>query len=387
MRIISTNLLLAPLLLLLTAACTDHHPVAPAQETSFHHRPGHGAGGGGEVGKDGHEIVNLGTLGGSTGSAWAGNLAGLVVGGSSTADGESRPFVWTEAGGMGTRDHLKAAGDINEKNKVVGRQFVYDLDTDIVLSLPGVPEHTSHRGLALNDDGWVAGTSWRNLESGGSIWRTLVWIPQGDGSYGEPMELDCPEAQYWMDINRRGDVIANDCRGQGSPPQLWIRTGDGYDPPVVLGTLGGLTKAMAIDDRGRVAGWADGSQARKRMAVLWHPNDYSAPIELGEVSIVVDMSNENQVVGYRNSGDGGATGVVWTVDESGHAAALQQLPGLSGYPRSIPRGMTDDGWVVGQVFDDHSQSTAVIWRPLAGGNDGDGDDDCNPHPRTGVCRN
>ena len=216
----------------------------------------------------------------------------------------------------------------------------------------------------------------------------MVWIPDADGGYGEPYDLQCPDMQVHMDINQRGDVVANGCAGSGSPPYLWIWNGAGYDAPIALGTLGGFTYAISMDDRGRVAGYSTTSGGRsERRAVLWHPDDYGAPIDLGSTSFVFvqDMSNGNQVVGYQST-KSRDTAVVWTVDDAGNTIAFQELPGVSGYEKAHALGITDEGWIVGQVAND-SESMAVLWRPLEdGGGNGEGgdegeDDDCDPHPR------
>ena len=44
--------------------------------------------------------VELGRLGGKSGKAIAINASGQVVGDSSTADGATHAFIWTQAGGM-----------------------------------------------------------------------------------------------------------------------------------------------------------------------------------------------------------------------------------------------------------------------------------------------
>jgi hypothetical protein len=380
MRTLIPPLLLAPLLLLATA-CEDQLLVTPPEEASFHHRPGHPGGGDGSVEKGNYEVILLGTLGGSWSSAWSGNRAG-VVGNSQRSDGDERAFVWTESEGMVGLDDVGGARDLNEGGTLSGFSFwqggfVYDLLTETLTPLPPLPGHTSSNGIAINDDGWVGGRSSGTLDSGGGDWQTVVWIPDADGGYAEPYDLKCPDMQIHMDINQRGDVVANGCEGSGSPPYLWIWNGAGYDAPIALGTLGGFTYAVSLDDRGRVAGFSTTSGGRsERRAVLWHPDDYGAPIDLGSTSFVEDMSNVNQVVGYQSTRSGD-TAVIWTVDDAGNAIAFHELPSVSGYPRAIPRGITDEGWVVGQVRND-SEGMAVVWRPLE---DDDGDNDCDPHLR------
>jgi hypothetical protein len=373
-------LLLTPLFLLV-AGCNDHHLLTPPEDASFHHQPGHGGGGGKDSGAQGnYEVILLGT----SSTAWAGNRAGVVVGTSQGPDGEIA-FVWTESEGIVELEYVGGARDVNEGGTLSGFSFwqggfVYDIPTSVLTLLPPLPGHTSTNGIAINDDGWVGGRSAGTLDSGASDWQTVVWIPEADGGYAEPYDLQCPDMQVHMDINQRGDVVANGCAGTWSPPYVWIWNGEGYDAPIALGTLGGFTYAVSMDDRGRVVGWSNTSQGTsERRAVLWHPDDYSAPIDLGSTAFVFvqDMSNGNQVVGYQSTRSRD-TAVVWTVDDAGNTIAFHELPGVSGYDKAHALGITDEGWIVGRVFND-SESMAAVWRPLE--DDGGSDDDCRPHPR------
>ena len=386
MRTRLSALLLAPLFLLM-AGCNDHLVLTPSEDASFHHRPGHGGGGDGDGGAEGsYEVILLGT----SGSAWAGNRAGVVVG-EWSPDGQLGAFVWTEAEGVLELEDVGGARDLNEGGTLTGFSFsqggfVYDLPTSALTLLPPLPGHTSTNGIAINDDGWVGGRSSGTLDSGASDWQTVVWIPDADGGYGAPYDLQCPAMQLWMDVNQGGDVVANGCAGSSwSPPHLWIWNGEGYDAPIALGTLGGSgsTYAISMDDRGRVAGFSTTSgSTSERRAVLWHPDDYGTPIDLGSADLVTDMSNGNQVVGYRSARSGDIV-VIWTVDDAGNVIAVQELPSVSGYKDAHSLGITDEGWIVGRAMSS-SETMAVVWRPLEDGGDGgdeDEDGDCDPHPR------
>lgn len=352
-------LLLTPLFLL-AVGCTDQLVVDAVQEPTVQ-EPSVG----GEVDYD---MVTLGTLGGSSNGAWAINNGAFVVGSAKNSEGQTRAFVWTEADGM--RDLLGSehepynqARHVNHGGQVAGvssldRGFVYDLVTDQVVWLVGLPDHTTTQAIAINGDGVVVGRSAIELESGETEWRTVVWIPVADGSYSEPIDLDCPAMQLYSAINRHGDVVANQCGGRS--PYLWIRSGDGYATPVVLGTLGGRsTYATGINDHGRVAGWSTAPDG-VRKAVLWHPDDYTTPIALGDAFMVLAINNQNEIVGERSARNRRAA-VLWTVDDAGGLVAVQELPVPRGYREALARGINDDGWIVGSIWDD-SGSTAVLWR-------------------------
>jgi uncharacterized membrane protein len=355
-------------LFLLAAGCGDQRVVEP-QDASFNHSPGH-KGGGGSDGGAAYQVVTLGTLGGSSSSAWAINIAAVVVGEARNAEGQSRGFVWTEAEGM--RDLFGSAYEpwnqarhINERGEVAGLStgsdgFVYDLGTGQVAWLPALPQHTTSQAIAINVHGMVVGRSGVTLESGQGEWRTVLWIPAADGSYGEPLDLACPAMQLYSAINREGDFVASECRGPYSPPYLY-RSADGFQNPITLGTLGGyFTRATGIDDDGKITGTSTLPSGERR-AVVWHPADYGAPIDLGAAYSVRGMNNQNRIVGERVV-KRKQVAVVWTVDDAGRLVAVQELPIPRGYSDSSANGINDENWVVGALTA-NSTPTAALWRP------------------------
>jgi probable HAF family extracellular repeat protein len=192
---------------LLAAGCTDNLITEPAS-ASFDHSPGHGTRGGNKGGDDSgtaYAVSLLGTLGGSTSLALAINNGAFVVGEAANAAGQTRAFVWTESEGM--RDllgsgHAPSSGarHINQAGKVTGLSrdhsaassfgFVHDLATSHSTWLPPLPGHTTTQGIAINTDGIVVGRS-----AAGTQWRTVAWVPAPDGSYSDPIDLDCPAMQ------------------------------------------------------------------------------------------------------------------------------------------------------------------------------------------------
>jgi probable HAF family extracellular repeat protein len=356
-------------LLLLVAGCSEERVLEP-QDASFNHAPGHGKGKGDGDGPA-YDVVTLGTLGGSS-QAWAINNAAVVVGDARNAEGQTRAFVWTESAGM--RDLLGAsyepfnqARHINEGGQVAGLStfedgFVYDLATQQVTWLPPLPDHTGTQAIAINAAGVVVGRSMGPTAAGTTDWRTVVWTATTPAGYVEPLDLDCPVMQIYTAVNVRGDIVANECRGTRSPPFLWIRDGDGYNAPLALGTLGGsgTTHATGIDDRGRASGWSTAPGGARR-AVLWHPDDYARPIDLGDAALVLGMNNSNGIIGERSTRNG-RTAVLWIVDDAGSLVATRELPKADGYSDSGAKGINDEGWIVGEARNNKG-SAAVLWRP------------------------
>jgi probable HAF family extracellular repeat protein len=371
MRTRNAALLLGSLLLIATG-CNDRilEPAGP----SFHHAPGHAGSGGGKGGDGGeaYHVVTLGTLGGSNSNAWALNGAGVVVGDSRNADGQGRAFVWTESEGM--RDLLGSAHDarstalgVSDAGKVTGMMghedgqgFVFDLATQQVAWLPGLPGHTGTLAWTSNTDGLVVGRSVGTFESGETDWQAVVWIPAADGGYGVPIELGCPTNPIYPAINAAGSLVLNECRGSLSLPRMWARSGDGYGSPVTLGTLGGWAMATAIDDRGRIAGYSTTPSGARR-AVIWHPDDYATPIDLGDAVLVIGMNNRNEIVGDR-SVKNRRTAAVWTVDDAGNLVTVHNLPAPDGYRETFASGINDEGWIAGSAQSNNGR-IAVLWRP------------------------
>jgi probable HAF family extracellular repeat protein len=368
MRNLVVALLLGPMFLL-PAGCADSLVVEP-EGPSFNHAPGHKKGGGGDDAA--YATVILGTLGGTWGKALAINDGAFVVGEAANTAGQTRGFVWTESEGMRDllgSDHeaFNQARHINQTGKVAGLSegsagFVYDLATRQVTWLPPLPDHTGTQAIAINGAGIVVGRSVVRLESGAPDWRTVVWVPAADGSYGAPLDLDCPAMQLYAAVNEHGSFVANECRGTFSAPRLWIRDGNAYASPVVLGTLGGsgTTMATGIDDRGRIAGWSVAPSGARR-AVLWLPHDYSAPLDLGDAAAVLAMNNQNGIVGEKIIKKR-RTAVLWMVDDGGKLTATKEFPASDGYTESTAHGINDDGWIVGSLSG-RSNGTAVLWRP------------------------
>jgi probable HAF family extracellular repeat protein len=373
MRIRIAALALVPLCLL-TTGCSDQLVLAP-EDASFKKPAGPGGGGGG--GGDGgggvaYEIVTLGTLGGSSGRALAINHARYVVGETTNAEGEWRGFVWTEADGMrdlfgSAHEEFTGARHINQRGEVAGHSraatgFVYDLGTGQVVWLPALPGQTTSQAIAINGIGIVVGRSGATMESGEPDWRTVVWIPAADGSYGEPLDLACPAMQLYSAINRHGDFVVSECLGWRYSPAYLFRSDDGFESPIELGTLGGwYTMATGIDDDGKVAGWSTTPSGQRR-AVVWHPADYSTPIDLGDADSVLGMNNGNRIVGARSSGKNSRVAVIWTVDDAGTLINVQELATPGGFNNAIASGINDENWVVGEASK-RSGSAAFLWRP------------------------
>ena len=240
-------------------------------------------------------IVDLGTLGGKSTTAYGMNNLGQVVGISDTAQAESHAFLW-EAGQMTdlsvARDaNLTVAYGINDAGQVAGvftnpdrdphgtlrainnagelagdlpaaagsspKAFSWNAGKVIDLGTLGGSE--SH-ARAVNDSGQVAGFA--NLEGNGAIHAFLY---SGSGL----TDLGTLGGQNSMafSIDAAGEVAgASEISGSGVRHAFLYRGGAMLD----LGTLGGTeSHADGINDSGWIVGWSYVASGEQH-AFLWH---------------------------------------------------------------------------------------------------------------------
>jgi probable HAF family extracellular repeat protein len=135
-------------------------------------------------------MQDLGTLGGATGAALSINDAGDIVGGDSLADGSGRSFLWrhgvmTDLGTVGTSAGSVALG-INSRRQIVGTLFDNNGNesggflwedggpmVDLSTLIPPNPDLQLDHGFQINDRGEIAV---RGVFSNGDI-HSFVLIP------------------------------------------------------------------------------------------------------------------------------------------------------------------------------------------------------------------
>jgi hypothetical protein len=314
---------------------------------------------------DGYEAITLGRLGGTRSNAWAISNAGVIAGWSN-ADGESA-FRWTEADGMTALPGISSSRGINTAGAIVGHNrhpngstaYVYadGVRTDLAALEPG----SNTIAWAINDAGTIVGIS-------DPVASAVVWHRRDDGSYGAPVDLGYRHRYERPAINERGDIaftVWGSFSGQHEPV-LWEVQPDGsYGDAVFLGRPdGGSYVVRDINDAGLIVGfrWTGSIE----MAVLWHPDDYSAPIDLG-VGQAWGINAHGQIAGVTGGelptfGGQPRRAALWVVDASGSVAGPFDMGTPAGFQHAGARAINDHGWITGTAWGPE-EIMATLWRP------------------------
>ncbi len=253
-----------------------------------------------------YEFINIGTFGGSMGSANDINNQGQVVGQASYPDNRTRAFLWED----GTMTDLGTLGGPNSG------------------------------AFAINDAGQIVGFANTNNFS-----RAFI-LENGNmteiGTFGGPNSLA-------YDINNSGQVVGVADTLQHPNKRAFIFEGDSLR---FLGTLGGYESwAYAINNSGQVVGTARDTDQVQR-PFLW---DNGQMIGLGNLrGEANDINSDRKIVGSYVDVNGQAKAFMW---ENGIITDLGTLGGNN----SVAQGINDLGQVVGYSEDANGTTKAFIW--------------------------
>lgn len=215
-------------------------------------------------------MQELPTLGGASGSAWALNDAGVVVGNSYASASVYRATVWADgtANDLGTLGgQYSIAYDINSTGWIVGSAY----DTtgreratlwtagNPVQNLGGLPGSTWSTARGVNDVGQVV--LW--TDTFGGVSRAALWHNQEVRDLGTLGGDD----SWAYGLNNHGHVVGW-AELQSGNYHAFVHDGDGMAD---LGTLGGMfSSAYGINDDGIIVGSAQNSLGQWE-AVRWVP--------------------------------------------------------------------------------------------------------------------
>lgn len=273
-------------------------------------------------------VNNLGLLpNGVTGSAYAINNNGEIVGVSEDSNGTGYATLWDGRGGkidihstigsMGT----SVPWDINDNGVIVGqakisagifpRGFVWDQVNPATQA--GTDLYPGGANYGMNNGGLIVGSGFFF----GDPDDALLAVPDGRGGYEYP--LINPFGFYFSQaraINNNGMVIGH--TGYNSTTAGWnacIFTGDDRDPVITLGTLPNLdtSEGADVNDSGMVVGYAwdgtfSGFDPRAWVWVdgtMYDLNDYlSEGAEFEILSRATGVNNNGDIVGWGRLLDG-----------------------------------------------------------------------------------
>jgi len=278
-----------------------------------------------------YNIIDLGTLGGSSSYATSINDLGQVVGSSYTTTGDGHGFLWqngamTDIGILSTPTAINNSGqvvgydqyyshgttayswkngvlsflgfgialDINDSDKIVGTELNKDLymltvatlwDGNGETILGMLPNHTGPSiATSINKQGQIVGYSWQEGLCQAFLWEDGTMTALGGGL----MTAD--------NINDAGQIIG------------MLAGGESYHEHAYLlddGTLTdlGVGYARAINNAGQIVGYQGGYQEEESTAILWQNGVVYDLIDLiandtgWELRRAEDINNLGQIVG------------------------------------------------------------------------------------------
>jgi len=275
-------------------------------------------------------MIDIGTLGGRTATAFAVNGSGQVVGSSEIAAlGRIHAFLWSVTGGMvdlGTLagHNYSTAHDLNAGGQVVGssgisqgnnsgnRAFLWNPTTGM-RGLGTLPGGKKSDGAAINSSGWVVGTS---ATSGKLKPRAFLWR-QGMGMTNLGV-LPGGNASHALDINDAGQIVGYSTIAGGAEHAFVWKSGTGFRD---LGTLGGRgSRAFGINSGGQVVGVSDtGVLDSHGLAIthafLWDPTNGMTDLgDLGNFhhrSSAAALNTSGQIVGWSDVPSGYLDPILW----------------------------------------------------------------------------
>ena len=206
-------------------------------------------------------VQDLGGLGGTWGSAFAINESGTIAGYSADAAGTSRPFRWTQTGGMVALSAPSGAAEgqargINEQGTIVGfyhptateQQAIAWPASGAAVELPLCSGGTTATAYAINDADVVVGTCTRPGKRGTGGTFAARWLPDParPNAWLTPDLLVnpiCGIGDRAQGINNAGEIVGYGCAG----PFYWDMV-HGFQALSTLPQAGGGLGALGIND-------------------------------------------------------------------------------------------------------------------------------------------
>ena len=308
-----------------------------------------------------YQAYDLGTLGGSSSTAYGINNQGTIVGISNTPGGAQHAFsyqngVMSDLGTLG--GSFSTAHSINDAGTIVGWAnlpgdnvyHAFSCQNGVMKDLGTLGGDSSY-ATGINDQGMIVGFSGLT----GNPTNLTVPLYHAFGYYnGTINDLGTLGGfSSAAGINIQGAVVGSTATGLNTPPNAFV-----FQNGVMsnLGTLGGnISQAFGINDQGRVVGLSNVAYGAPNHAFSY-ANGIMADLGTlgGDVSIAYSINNNAEIVGFSNVVPGGAqhafsyqNGVM--TDLTPYLAAIGMGTG-----NSIAWAVNDSGEIVGQGSNGHA---------------------------------
>lgn len=294
-----------------------------------------------------YRIIDLGTLGGSSSTAYGINSNGDIVGSSKTADGSTHAFIWQNGimTDLGTLAGITGnALGINNNGEIVGTSKSSDGTTHAVVWKNGsINDLGSGVAISINDSGQIVGWSF----SKATLWQNDEAVNLLPVGYSE--QARC--------INNSGIIVgaSGGCGGfiWENGNITYLAEYDAYNEQLV-----GIVGALSINDNNQIAGTYYGYGSSNSHAGLW---DDGITTDLGtilknSISGAYDINNSGQVAGWSVVTNNIKHACLWS------DGAIIDLGAITG--NSEARSINDDGLVVGWSVTSDGNCHACLWQPV-----------------------
>jgi probable HAF family extracellular repeat protein len=288
-----------------------------------------------------YTVTDLGSLGGSTATAFAVSANGQVAGWAVNTLGDTEAVVYGGTGPMALG--AGQATGINSLGQVSGTVWSGGVAQGVIWSGgSSIDLGAGTSAAAINDAGQVAGSGSDAFLYQNGARTDLGTLPDGNWTLAEGLSAG-------GDVSGYGDT-ASGIRG-------FVWTGAGL---LELGTLGGNSSyGMAVDDAGLVAGSAAVGSGYLNAASWWNGTVTDLGTLGGNNSYANGINDAGTIVGYSwTTGNAGTHAFIFL---NGVMVDLNSLlaPADSGWVITAAYGINDSGQIAGEALYD-GQDYAVL---------------------------